>query len=95
MAGKIVPVKITVNLIKDAMMRMGWASKRFLIDGFPRNEDNYQGWNEVMSEISTVKKVLWYECDEDTLIKRALQRAEISKVVRSDDNIETLKKRIC
>jgi hypothetical protein len=23
--------------------------KTFLIDGFPRNEDNLTGWNEVMS----------------------------------------------
>ena len=38
--GEIVPVDITVNLIKTAMKNAGWADKRFLIDGFPRNEDN-------------------------------------------------------
>jgi len=38
--GKIVPVDITVNLIKNAMEKLGWKEKRFLIDGFPRNEDN-------------------------------------------------------
>tara|TARA_B110000285_G_C14682861_1_gene405499 strand:- start:409 stop:603 length:195 start_codon:yes stop_codon:yes gene_type:complete len=38
--GEIVPVDITVNLIKTAMKSAGWADKRFLIDGFPRNEDN-------------------------------------------------------
>jgi UMP-CMP kinase len=38
--GKIVPVDITVNLIKTAMNKAGWAEKRFLIDGFPRNEEN-------------------------------------------------------
>ena len=35
--GKIVPVEITVNLIKKAMEKNGWSSKKFLIDGFPRN----------------------------------------------------------
>jgi adenylate kinase family enzyme len=38
--GEIVPVDITVNLIKTAMKKAGWSDKRFLIDGFPRNEDN-------------------------------------------------------
>ena len=38
--GKIVPVEITVNLIKKAMEKNGWNRKKYLIDGFPRNEDN-------------------------------------------------------
>jgi UMP-CMP kinase len=38
--GKIVPVKITVNLIKKAMEKAGWSTKKFLVDGFPRNQDN-------------------------------------------------------
>ena len=38
--GKIVPVEITVNLIKKAMMKHGWNEKKFLVDGFPRNKEN-------------------------------------------------------
>ena len=38
--GEIVPVEITVNLIKAAMQGAGWSTKKFLIDGFPRNADN-------------------------------------------------------
>lgn len=38
--GQIVPVEITVNLIKSAIEKAGGARKKFLIDGFPRNEDN-------------------------------------------------------
>ena len=38
--GKIVPVEITVNLIKKAMVKAGWIEKKFLIDGFPRNSEN-------------------------------------------------------
>ena len=38
--GKIVPVEITVNLIKKAMMKHGWNEKKFLVDGFPRNSEN-------------------------------------------------------
>jgi UMP-CMP kinase len=39
--GKIVPVAITCGLIKQAMEKAGWADKKFLVDGFPRNEDNF------------------------------------------------------
>ena len=62
--GQIVPVKITVGLIKQAMEKNGWASKRFLIDGFPRSEDNYQGWLEVMGDLVDMKFVLFLDCTE-------------------------------
>ena len=35
--GEIVPVAITVKLLKKAMQNNGWTAKKFLIDGFPRN----------------------------------------------------------
>ncbi|TMS09706.1 UMP-CMP kinase [Larimichthys crocea] len=41
--GKIVPVEITINLLRKAMeetMQKDEKKFRFLIDGFPRNEDN-------------------------------------------------------
>jgi UMP-CMP kinase len=42
--GQIVPVVITVNLIKKAMEKAGEDGKHlFLIDGFPRNQDNLDG----------------------------------------------------
>ena len=39
--------------------------KKFLIDGFPRNEDNLQGWNRVMEGKVDVSCVLFFECAED------------------------------
>ena len=47
--GKIVPVKITCGLIKKAMDSSG-KDKIFLIDGYPRNQENIDGWNEVFGE---------------------------------------------
>ncbi len=39
------PVDVTVNLIKTAMIKSAAAGKSdFLVDGFPRNQDNYDGW---------------------------------------------------
>jgi len=43
-AGALVPGEIPCLLIKAAMEKHGWAGKRFLIDGFPRNQDNYKSW---------------------------------------------------
>ena len=37
-AGKIVPVEVTVRLLKKAMDESG--KTKFLIDGFPRNMNN-------------------------------------------------------
>ena len=63
-AGKIVPVAITCGLIKIAMEQAGWEKNIYLIDGFPRNEDNEQGWKEVMSDTTEVVSVLWLDADE-------------------------------
>ncbi len=64
LAGKIVPVEITVNLIKKAMKKAGWSDKKFLIDGFPRNNENYDGWNRVMGEDTDMKFVLFLDCKQ-------------------------------
>ncbi len=39
--------------------------KKFLIDGFPRNEDNLTGWEKQMRDVADVKFVLFFECSED------------------------------
>jgi UMP-CMP kinase len=129
--GKIVPVEITVTLIKNAMKEAIAATvpkNRFLVDGFPRNEDNLHGWTkvrcfpsdlscfphgpfpdsptrtrslflsvclffpaQVMEGFANVKFVLFMDCDEETMEKRCLGRAEGQG--RSDDNVETIRKR--
>lgn len=64
----------------------------FLIDGFPRNKDNLDGWNRQMGEKALVKGVLFFECSEEICVNRCLERGKQSG--RSDDNEDTLKKRI-
>lgn len=89
--GKIVPVEITCQLLKRGMEKHGWASKRFLIDGFPRNQDNYDGWQRAMGEIVEVPFILFMDADEDTMISRIMERSKTSG--RNDDNIDSLRKR--
>ncbi len=89
--GKIVPVEITCQLLKKGMEKHGWAAKRFLIDGFPRNQDNFDGWTRVMGEIVEVPFILFMDADEETMIQRIMERSKTSG--RNDDNIESLRKR--
>lgn len=37
----------------------------FLIDGFPRNKDNLDGWNQEMNDVANVKMVLFFNCSEE------------------------------
>ena len=40
------------------------SNNNFLIDGFPRNQDNFHGWNEEMEDKTNLQFVLFFECDE-------------------------------
>uniref|UniRef100_W5MVR9 UMP-CMP kinase n=2 Tax=Lepisosteus oculatus TaxID=7918 RepID=W5MVR9_LEPOC len=93
--GKIVPVEITINLLRKAMEETMLKDKekfRFLIDGFPRNEDNLQGWRAAMDGKANVKFVLFFDCSNEVCIERCLERGKSSG--RTDDNRESLEKRI-
>lgn len=89
--GKIVPVEVTCSLLENAMKKSG--KHKFLIDGFPRNQDNLDGWNRQMSDKIDFQFVLFFNCDEEVCVNRCLSRGQ-SGSGRSDDNLESLKKRI-
>jgi adenylate kinase family enzyme len=36
----------------------------FLIDGFPRNKDNVDGWKKAMDGKANIQCVLFFDCDE-------------------------------
>jgi len=94
-AGKIVPVEITCTLLENAMNKhMQEEGKfEFLIDGFPRNEDNLQGWAKQMGDKVDERFCFFFNCSEQTCIDRVMGRAAAAEVKRSDDNIEALRKR--
>ncbi|GLE00747.1 hypothetical protein PINS_up009535 [Pythium insidiosum] len=88
--GQIVPVQITLSLLQQAMIVSG--RELFLIDGFPRNFDNLQGWQEQMpDEDYHVEGVLFYDCPENVMEERLLERGKTSG--RTDDNAEAIRKR--
>ncbi|RFU35175.1 hypothetical protein B7463_g1123, partial [Scytalidium lignicola] len=90
--GLIVPMEVTVQLLEnamsDAMSKAGTKNGKFLIDGFPRKMDQALKFEET---VCPSKFVLFFDCPEETMEKRLLKRGETSG--RSDDNIESIKKR--
>lgn len=64
----------------------------FLIDGFPRNQNNLDGWKKVVNDKVNIQFVLFIECPEDICVERCLKRGQHSG--RADDNPESMKKRL-
>ena len=89
--GKLVPVEITVMLIEQKMRAVGWAGGKYLIDGFPRSQDNLDGWNTVLGDSVTIDFCLFFDVSEEVMTARLLERGKTSG--RSDDNAEAIKKR--
>mmetsp|Transcript_34010 Transcript_34010/g.55194 ORF Transcript_34010/g.55194 Transcript_34010/m.55194 type:complete len:341 (-) Transcript_34010:306-1328(-) len=90
--GRIVPVEITVSLLKAEMEKArDNGNSWFLIDGFPRSHENLRGWTDVIGEWADVVGVIFLDCPEDEMEKRILLRAQTEG--RNDDNIQTIKKR--
>ncbi|KAG0577709.1 hypothetical protein M758_5G168400 [Ceratodon purpureus] len=87
--GKLVPVDVTLRLIKKAMKegKMNNA-KGFLVDGFPRAVDQAEMFEK---KVGRPRLVLFLECPREEMEKRLLKRGETSG--RSDDNMATILKR--
>ena len=75
----------------DAAMGTDSSCTHVLVDGFPRSEGNVNSWKEVVGPKANVEKVLFFECPEDVLTSRLLERAKTSG--RNDDNIDVIRKR--
>ncbi|WEW60085.1 bifunctional uridylate/adenylate kinase [Emydomyces testavorans] len=98
--GIIVPMEITVALLSNAMSDIlqqnkthvsgssSSAAARFLIDGFPRKMDQAVFFEETVVPSTAT---LFLSCPEEVMLERLLKRGETSG--RSDDNIESIRKR--
>ena len=89
--GKIVPMEVTVQLLENAMtdvLKDQDGKGKFLIDGFPRKMDQALKFEET---VVPSKFVLFYDCPEEEMQKRLLERGKTSG--RTDDNEESIKKR--
>ncbi|KAG0494412.1 hypothetical protein HPP92_005406 [Vanilla planifolia] len=83
--GKIVPSEVTIKLLQIAMAEN--ENDKFLIDGFPRNEENRAAFEKVTN--IEPEFVLFFDCSEEEMERRLLNRNQ----GREDDNIDTIRKR--
>ncbi|CDR43468.1 CYFA0S12e00804g1_1 [Cyberlindnera fabianii] len=87
--GTIVPQEVTIALLRNAMLESQKNGvTRFLIDGFPRKMDQALTFE---NEVATSAFTIFFECPEEVMLKRLLERGKTSG--RTDDNIESIKKR--
>lgn len=92
-AGKLVPVEITLGLLKDVMNDVSRIAGKnyFLVDGFPRSLSNLEGWYSVFGQEAELAGMVYFECPYPVLEQRILRRAKHTG--RLDDNIESMKLR--
>jgi len=84
--GEIVPMEITVGLLQNAMQQNIRKDRRkFLIDGFPRKMDQALAFE---ANVCESQLVIYLEGPEEVMVKRLMGRG------RSDDNVETITKRL-
>lgn len=84
--GKLVPSEIIVKLLQKAMQES--QNKNFVIDGFPRNEENLSAAENILK--IEPDAVLVFDCSEEEMTRRILNRNQ----GRVDDKIDTIKKRL-
>lgn len=87
--GLIVPQEITISLLKNNIEEnYKKGNTKFLVDGFPRKMDQAITFEEI---IVPSKFVLFFDCPEDVMLERLMERGKTSG--RVDDNVESIKKR--
>ena len=90
--GQLLPDALIVNILADTLDKCEIV-KGVIFDGFPRTIPQAEALKKVLSERNMdISVVLGLEVEEKELIDRLLKRGAISG--RSDDNIETINKRL-
>jgi len=92
--GTLVPADVTVGLLLQAMQAQeDWKRGKFLIDGFPRDLDQIEAFNNIMGTQVVVKDAIYFDCTQCILEKRLLALAD-SEHAREDDTIDVIHKRV-
>lgn len=89
-SGKLVPSEILVKIVQKKLLDN--PKGLFLLDGFPRNEENVKVWNKIIGSSADASVILFYDCSDETMTSRLLERGQSSG--RPDDNEETIKVRL-
>mmetsp|Transcript_36510 Transcript_36510/g.77670 ORF Transcript_36510/g.77670 Transcript_36510/m.77670 type:complete len:328 (-) Transcript_36510:40-1023(-) len=89
--GKTVPSEVIAGLLEKAMRNSGWEKSRFVIDGYPRSQEQLKGWEDTLSSKVNLMFCLSLTVSREEMKRRLLGRAATSG--RADDNEVTIEKR--
>jgi len=91
--GNLVPDKMILDILSKAITEQTKNSNGIILDGFPRNVAQAEALEALMTKLKKEITILIdLHVDNQELIDRLLKRGETSG--RSDDNMETIKKRL-
>ncbi|ALC42938.1 Adk1, partial [Drosophila busckii] len=90
-SGGLVPNEEVLSLLNAAVSRAKGNSKGFLIDGYPREKSQGIAFEQT---IAPCDLVIYFECSEESMVKRIMNRAAAAAVKRADDNEETIRARL-
>ncbi|XP_001983990.2 adenylate kinase isoenzyme 1 isoform X1 [Drosophila grimshawi] len=90
-SGALVPNAEVLSLLNAAIGRAQGSSNGFLIDGYPREKNQGIAFED---QIAPADLVIYFECAEDTMVKRIMARAAAAAVKRADDNEATIRSRL-
>ncbi len=91
--GKLIPDDLMVSILADILDNTPEAKKGVIFDGFPRTINQAEALKAMLAgRGAKVDAVVGLEVDEDELVDRLIKRGKESG--RSDDNLETIKKRL-
>lgn len=92
--GLLIPDELMIDVLEDTILRNPECLRKGIIfDGFPRTVAQAEALKGMLAKMGTeIHAVVGLEVDENELVDRMLQRGKESG--RSDDNIDTIKKRL-
>ena len=91
--GQLIPDDLMVNILADVYDSLGKEHKGVIFDGFPRTIPQAQALKDMLAKRGhKVAAMIELDVPEDELMKRLIKRGQESG--RSDDNEETIKKRL-
>lgn len=91
--GQLIPDELMVSILADVYDSFGKEHKGVIFDGFPRTIPQAQALKDMLAKRGhKVAAMIELDVPEEELMKRLIKRGQESG--RSDDNEETIKKRL-